>query len=88
MLQIITIDEEVLCDLEQQGGLKDTTVNKRKRVYNHFTSFIQAETGQELEECLKSGIISARHLAGINGDFVYIGSKLIDCKLILIKCNQ
>ena len=54
MPQVMVIEEEVLEELEGEGGLNEVTLHKRRQAYEHFVSFIKEETGTEVQECLVS----------------------------------
>ena len=54
MLFVISISDDVLEQLEKEGGLKKDTISCRERVYNHFSSYYKAETNVEIEDSLKT----------------------------------
>ena len=48
------MEEEVLQELEQGGGLKEDTLARRKHVYDHFMSFWEVEGQEEIAEVFKT----------------------------------
>ena len=48
------MEEEVLLELEQGGGLKEDTLARRKHVYDHFMSFWEVEGQEEIAEVFKT----------------------------------
>ena len=54
MPTVAVMEEEELVTLEQGGGLKERTLVRRTKSFNHFAAFWEVEGREELSELFKS----------------------------------